>query len=1739
MKALLAECSLFHDDQIILVITSNNENNEDITFPITRISISVDTEKVHIPVDASHQQPNTRFCLEQQNNASENVNNWVLEKIQLLVWLPSKPQHYLQGLVNLECGGGQADLDVEFSPDGGKTWSPLHRECLPWACNGSHIALTSMLHTQQVDRWGMVTLPLPYGSLTSTSRIRLKQLSHPGATDEIWALDNIFIGVCPKGCNGRGLCQTNQHCKCEYGYSGQACEISESDNPTYIAEPFTNPLDTSANILKAEGGHISYQCGVVGVGTAAVFNGGGRRVLTTREVNTTKAHLLQFHFVAGTYSDVGKCPGPDHDDESVYVHYTCDGGVTWHLLHTLQASRNKESSFVSVPLPPGARDASCSFRIWQDQHSGSGRDIWAIDDLIITSINYGTIDMDFSNPVAANNSLRFHLGSVGSSCNRKEVLVFDDANAMGAHRFVETKSIGVGPSYMMQFDLIIGCDGPVSEENENTVVLEYSLNQGITWELVHQVCTPSTTGCESHFTKGSVYHASEYDTWKRVTLLLPKHTWSPATRLKLHQTANEEVGHSWAIDNLYIGHTCPGLCSGHGRCTTYGCKCDEEFHGHKCLPLDKLHRSIDADFDGDDDIVKYGLRVTGGIVNPMNDGCGPVVGGNNLYFGAPGIRQVETDDLYAIDLELLQFTAVIGNDRGSSCSEGGMFKEPGAASLALEYSKDGGVSWHLLQELLPEKYRKPIVFYTKLGDEVVKGESGVVRFRIWQPKHASMDQWAIDNIIIRSNELSGSLQADFSPDSLIELPWLSVSSHSQSHYCNSEASAQVMDGTEPVRQAVTKGLSLNEGDVISFQISVGCDKEAMAEHPHPVLLEFSKDGGLTWSLVSEPCPPIALHCSQAREPSVYWPGHHGPWTRILIPVDHRLSQGSVNLRWIQANPGETTDGEFALKELYIGPPCYKNCHGHGVCTAIGVCKCDAGFNGTKCGLFPKSNPQYGIDGFNTPEESGIWERYEGATKALGCGIKHHGNELFFAADGPRFATTKEMDTRNIKYLIFHLQIGSSEPGDRCQLGVAPRDNVLLEYSTDNGQTWNELQEFEPKHTIKRREAFFIPLSGSSRTRQTKFRWWQAYPDMMQDEAHKEPNAEWHLDNVMIMANESVPLTLSDDFGGNSSSPWFLSVGTQTMPGCGEEDPLFLFKGHNDPKYAETWDLQPSQSTVVQFDIKVGCNGVPAPEGVHLEYSNDNGREWKKVRELCSPPDIDCDTFHLPSTFVSQAHSGMTRVTMTLPKSTVGERTRLRFIESKGDGHGNSDSAWGVDNFYIGDSCPWMCSGHGICRNNTCLCDEGYFGEFCVPASVLPCELMDTFNKPQINDKLWLTTLGAEISRRCGPIVADTTLVLSKKGIRLATSIDMDMTSGKFLQFNLMMGCQIARPEKTKPRGSRGRENNFMAENLSENDARKFGILVQYSTNGGIEWHLLKEIHFNPSSDPKFVHVNLGDFPALLTNATRFRVWQPLHGGNLDHQWAIDNMYIGGSPISPNVLYDDFNDEDLSRDAWIDWPNGEMENMCGIYDGRSTITFNPGLGEHSIYTKDLAVDEFSVLQFDIKVGCGGPTIMEHNVSLEYSTDYGQNWKVIHPVDAPPHTSPDCIHELRTPTVFYPNSMYKWTRVVVPFDDLQICGTVRFRWMQGYYASRDASDVWGLDNVYIGPACPYHCSGQGYCLNGDHCVCDDDFEGEQLCLPYITQPEMLTEDFEGELRSKKFSMHWYRKQRVSLYGIEVDD
>ena len=58
---------------------------------------------------------------------------------------------------------------------------------------------------------------------------------------------------------------------------------------------------------------------------------------------------------------------------------------------------------------------------------------------------------------------------------------------------------------------------------------------------------------------------------------------------------------------------------------------------------------------------------------------------------------------------------------------------------------------------------------------------------------------------------------------------------------------------------------------------------------------------------------------------------------------------------------------------------------------------------------------------------------------------------------------------------------------------------------------------------------------------------------------------------------------------------------------------------------------------------------------------------------------------------------------------------------------SSVADWAIDDVYVGEQCPLLCSGRGDCVRGSCLCDDGYFGKL-IPLSLsLSLSLYDRKN----------------------------------------------------------------------------------------------------------------------------------------------------------------------------------------------------------------------------------------------------------------------------------------------------------------------------------------------------------------------------------------------------------------------------
>ncbi|XP_064807239.1 reelin-like isoform X2 [Oncorhynchus masou masou] len=1691
-----------HENDVILF--GRSEGRRDLVLLDTLPYSSYRTPSVvSVALSTDLQTPITQFCLEQRAHGGANRHVWAVDFMQLLPVLPGTHTHVAQFSINLGCGSYQPanSVNLEFSTNHGRSWSLLHTECLPDLCAGPHLPHSTIYSSDNYSGWTRISIPLPNAALTETTQFRWRQ-SGMGAGN-IWAIDNVYIGPsCLRFCSGRGQC-SRTGCKCDPGFSGPACELASQTFSAFLSEGFSSPrLSSYHSFSSLRGAEVSFGCGVLASGKALVFNRDSRRHLVTAPLDSSQARYLQFTLRLGSRSILSSCPAPDQPGEGVLLHFSSDNGITWILLQHYAYKGFHEPRIVSVELPPGARRFGVQFRWWQPYHSGRGHDVWAVDEITMASVLFNTISLDFSNVLDVTQSLGFYLGHVQPYCQHDWTLSFSGEPSPGSSiRYVETQSMQIGASYTLQFSLVMGCGRDPSPHIDTQVRLEFSTNHGLTWHLVKEACLPGMPSC-SEFTAPSVYHPSEFTDWRRITLPLPHRAWSSATRFRWIQNYYGEQD-EWALDDIYIGQQCLQMCHGHGWCDHGHCRCDEGFSGPDCQASSPLSSSILSDFESQDGLLAVWQEVIGGEVVTPDMGCGVVSSGSSLYFSKAGLRQLVSYDLDTEWAEFVQFYLIVGGD-WVQCNMADSREE----GVLLQYSNDGGISWGLIAEMYFTDFTKPRFVHYELPQA---SKTPCTRFRWWQPLHSGdgYDQWAIDDVIILSERekhiipmANPTMPQNFYEKPAFDYPlnqmsvWLMLGNEGMENerngsFCAPTPSAMVFGRSDGDRVAVTRDLVLRPGYTLQFKLNIGCESQFSASAS--VLLQYSHDAGRTWALVKEGCylgSSGAGGCEDSgrelREPTVYATGDYESWTRVTIVIPRNVAASKTRFRWFQESSVYRDAPAFALDGVYISEPCPNHCGGHGDCIS-GVCFCDMGYTVEQDSCVPAvASPTELAEGFES-KLSPVWQTLSGGQVGGGCGTISDGKALYFSSPGKREARTVPMDTTNTRLVQFYIRVGGKNVGPTCTRPRSRNEGVIVQFSNNNGVQWQFLRELDFGSFLDS-QVVTIELPPPAKTPYTVFRWWQP-----QQGKH---SAQWALDDVLIGMNDSSRTGFHDKFDGTSPlrHNWYRIQGGEITVDCLSLDTALSFNSDTTgkkPRYAESWDFEVSGSSFLQFELSMGCSKVAtSSHGVRLEYSTDCGRHWTLLTPECVPPAIGCAGYTMSSVYTTTQYNRWRRVTVYLPSAANSPRTRFRWLQPHfipgADG-------WALDNVLLAPGCPWMCSGHGLCDNGCCLCDRGYGGAHCVPLAPLPSILRDDFNE-NLAAEQWPEVYGAERGTLSGePLKSGTALIFKGEGLRMLMSRDMDCTSTLYIQFSF----------------------KFITKGVPE---RSHSVLLQYSVNGGISWLLLDEFYFPTSTDTLFIHLPLPT--SAQTNATRFRLWQPYNSGKKEEVWVIDDLIIDGSSLNnPPVVSDSF--EGGPQDYnWLFYPGGNTGLYCpyqksGLEDDESAMVFvSSELGEHSITTRDIDVNENTIIQFEINVGCTADSSSSNPVRLEFSRDFGATWHLLVPLcSGGPQPSSLCSTELHPASVYYPGTTQGWRREIIHFGKLRLCGSIRFRWYQGFYSSGSSPPTWALDSVYIGPQCQDMCNGHGSCVRGTHCVCDSGYSGPDCSQPDTSNPDFLKEDFEG--------------------------
>ncbi|XP_026533029.1 reelin [Notechis scutatus] len=1538
---------------------------------------------VSVVISPELQTPATKFCLKQKNHQGRNRNIWAVDYFHVLPVLPSTVTHMIQFSINLGCGTHQPgnSVSLEFSTNHGRSWSLLHSECLPETCSGSHLPHSTVYASENYSGWNRITIPLPNAALTRDTRIRWRQTG--SVLGNMWAIDSIYIGPsCLKFCSGRGQC-TRNGCKCDPGFSGPACEMASQTFPMFISESFSNArLSSYHNFYSIRGAEVSFGCGVLASGKALVFNKDGRRQLITSFFDSSQSRFLQFTLRLGSRSVLSTCKAPDQPGEGVLLHYSYDNGITWKLLEHYPYLNYHEPRIISVELPEDARQFGIQFRWWQPYHSSQGEDVWAIDEIIMTSVLFNSISLDFTNLLEVTQSLGFYLGNVQPYCAHDWTLCFTgDSKLASSMRYVETQSMQIGASYMIQFNLVMGCGQQYTPHMDNQVKLEYSTNHGLTWHLVQEECLPSMPSCQE-FTPASIYHSSEYTKWRRITVLLPQKTWSSATRFRWSQcyyTSQDE----WALDNIYIGQQCPNMCNGHGWCDHGFCRCDSGYQGTECHPENNLPSTIMSDFENPNTLAKEWQEVIGGEIVKPEQGCGVISSGSSLYFNKAGKRQLVSLDLDTTWVDFVQFYIQIGGE-SPSCNKPDSREE----GVLLQYSNNGGINWHALAEMYFSDFSKSRFVYLELPPAA---KTPCTRFRWWQPVFSGegYDQWAIDDIIILSEKLkqiiplaNPTLPQNFYEKPAFDYPmnqlsmWLMLANEGMPKnetFCSATPSAMIFGKSDGDRFAVTRDLVLKPGYVLQFKLNIGCTDQFSSSAP--VLLQYSHDAGLSWSLVKEGCFPASpgvKGCEgSTREltaPTMYYAGDFEEWTRITIVVPRSLAARKTRFRWIQESRSQKSLPPFGLDGVYISEPCPNYCNGQGDCIS-GVCFCDMAYT-----------------------------------------------------------------------VQFYVQIGSKTAGTDCNRPRARNEGLVVQYSNDNGISWTLLRELDFLSFLEP-QIVSIELPWEAKTSATAFRWWQPQ--------HGKHSAQWALDDVLVGMNDSSPMGFQDKFDGSVDlqSNWYRVQGGQVNVDCLSMDTSLIFSENiGKPRYAETWDFHVADSTFMQFELNMGCSKpFSDAHGIHFQYSLNNGKDWHLVTEECVPPRIGCQHYTESSVYSSERFQNWKRITLSLPPAAMSSRTRFRWIQHDYTPGGDT---WTIDNVILATGCPWMCSGHGICDSGHCVCDRGFGGPYCVPTVPLPTVLKDDFNS-NLHPDLWPEVYGAERGNLNGDTIkSGTSLIFKGEGLRMLVSRDLDCTNTMYIQFSF----------------------RFLARGTPE---RSHSILLQYSLNGGITWHLIDEFYFTQTTDVLFINIPL---PYSARNsATRFRIWQPYNNGKKEEIWIIDNFIIDGNNLKNPVILSDTFDLGPKEDNWFFYPGGNIGLYCpysskGAPEEDSAMVFvSNEVGEHSITTRDLNVNENTIIQFEINIGCTTDSSSADPVKLEFSRDLGATWHLLLPLcySSSSYLSSLCSVEHHPSSTYYAGTTQGWRREVIHFGKLHLCQleSDRFLLVSGGKPSRKCGILSGGNNLFF--------------------------------------------------------------------------
>ncbi len=151
------------------------------------------------------------------------------------------------------------------------------------------------------------------------------------------------------------------------------------------------------------------------------------------------------------------------------------------------------------------------------------------------------------------------------------------------------------------------------------------------------------------------------------------------------------------------------------------------------------------------------------------------------------------------------------------------------------------------------------------------------------------------------------------------------------------------------------------------------------------------------------------------------------------------------------------------------------------------------------------NTELGSDDFDGGYDPGLWSTVNNGMASTDCGSMS-GDALYFYGAGTRNAISNSKNANAIDSIGFCIKFGTSS--SPCEDADAS-DEVVLEYSTDGGTTWNTIDTYQ--HTIGTWTCFNVAVPAGAKTNSTLFKWEQP--------SHSGSGYDnWSIDNVRYIGD---------------------------------------------------------------------------------------------------------------------------------------------------------------------------------------------------------------------------------------------------------------------------------------------------------------------------------------------------------------------------------------------------------------------------------------------------------------------------------------------------------------------------------------------------------------------------------------------------------------------------------------------